>query len=101
MNANHVRHFCHLSVVIATFAVAKPCHGDTPAFEFGGYSLGAHSSFTGTRGWQFFFGGQNSILITQLGVFDQNGNGLVNAHEIGLWRDIGSASGTLLASATV
>jgi hypothetical protein len=62
------------------------------------------SSFTGSRGWRFGrlgVGNTNDILITQLGVFDSGGDGLINPHQIGLWRRDDNLSGTLLVSATV
>lgn len=37
------------------------------------------------------------FFVTQLGVFDAAADGLVNAHQVGLWR----TDGTLLTSATV
>jgi hypothetical protein len=37
------------------------------------------------------------MAITQLGVFDADGNGLVNPHAVGLWAD----DGTLLGSTTI
>jgi hypothetical protein len=73
---------------------------DTPALILGDVWSTQPSSFTGTKGWQFGIGPlglTNTIAITQLGVFDEGGDGLVNSHQIGLWRN----NGTLLASATV
>src|SRR5439155_1220605 len=87
----------------ATFLLVIAIHADTPAFTLGSVSINPPSSFTGNRGWQFERAGSpNDILITQLGVFDSGGDGLINPHEVGLWR-IGddNISSTLLASATV
>jgi len=39
----------------------------------------------------------NDIYITHLGMFDKDGDGLVNTHSVGLWSD----SGTLLSSAVL
>ena len=81
--------------------LATPARADTPAFVLGSVLNNAPSTFIGTKGWQFGGGGIDSdILITQLGVFDSGGDGLVNSHQVGLWRD-GNVSGSLLASATV
>ena len=77
---------------------------DTPALVFANQFGNPPSSFTGTRGWEFVHHGgtTNDLLITQLGVFDSGGDGLVNAHAVGLWReDPGHLTGTLLASAIV
>jgi hypothetical protein len=80
-------------------------YNDVPAFYGGAASPTPPPSFAGTRGWGFslvdlsFTGtnANNQFLITQLGVFDDGGDGLVNTHQIGLWR----ADGTLLRAATV
>lgn len=78
--------------------LVPPAKADTPAFAFAGSSTEPPPSFTGTRGWSFFnYRPEGAILITQLGVFDAGGDGLVNSHAIGLW----ALDGTLLASATV
>lgn len=37
------------------------------------------------------------MIVTQLGVYDHNGDGLISSHQVGLW----DSSGTLLASGTV
>lgn len=76
---------------------------DTPAFALAGVGDYPPSSFTGTRGWEFSRAGNNqNIYITQLGVFDSGGDGLSNAHEVGLWiRGSYPYDGVLLASAVV
>ncbi len=48
-----------------------------------------------TLGWSFTT--SESILVTQLGVFDSNQNGLNEAHEIAIWDELG----TLVASVTI
>lgn len=48
-----------------------------------------------TRGWAFST--DRAINITSLGWFDYEDNGLVNAHEVGIW----DANGNLLLSGTV
>jgi hypothetical protein len=45
----------------------------------------------------FAFGVASSLVISGLGLFDVGADGLINAHEVGLW----TSSGTLLASAMV
>ncbi len=73
---------------------------DTPAFSSGGYTTNQPPSFTGTKGWAFSQGSifhSDDIWVTQLGVFDANGDGLANSHAVGIW----TANGTLLASTTI
>ena len=44
-------------------------------------SLGADTVF----GWTFQVPGESSILVTHVGVYDHNGDGLASAHDIGIW----------------
>jgi hypothetical protein len=65
----------------------------TPALSFtGAANFGAPE---GTFGWSFTL--SNTITVTELGYFDFGGNGLSDAHDVGIW----TSSGTLLVSATV
>ena len=54
-----------------------------------------------TQGWMF--GVSSSILVTDLGVFDDGSDGLGEAHDVGLWACSSAActSGSLLVNATV
>ena len=71
---------------------------DTPAFTSGGSVATQPPSFTGTKGWAFLnYSLINYMAVTQLGVFDYGGDGLVNSHAVGIW----AANGTLLASTTI
>ncbi len=63
--------------------------------SFSGESLG-NASVVGTQGFQFTVGSE-SVLLTQLGHWDHNLDGLNVSHEVGIWED----NGTLVASATV
>jgi Bacterial TSP3 repeat len=47
-----------------------------------------------TLGWEFSLDGP--MVLTDLGIFDLGGDGLVESHQVGLW----DASGTLVASTT-
>jgi len=49
--------------------------------QFGGYS--SSSSVSETIGWHFQV--NTNIVVTQLGLWDQGGNGLNFPHRIGLW----------------
>jgi hypothetical protein len=48
-----------------------------------------------TLGWQFTV--NSNINVTDLGVFDDSQNGLVDSHAVGIW----NSTGTLLVSTTV
>ena len=48
-----------------------------------------------TLGWTFTVDG--TIVVSQLGLFDSRQNGLVEAHDIGIWDEVG----TLVATATI
>ena len=84
-----------------TLLIGRTAWADTPAFSSGGYRTNESPSFTGTRGWAFLNNSSRSssnyLAVTQLGVFDDGGDGLANAHAIGIW----AADGTLLASTTI
>src|SRR5262245_26670035 len=78
--------------------LAMSVHADTPAFTSGGATPEPPPSFTGTRGWTFYVSSPaTGISITQLGVFDFVGDGLINSHQIGLW----TTDGALLASVLI
>ena len=77
---------------------------DTPGFTLGYFTTNQPPSFTGTKGWVFGNSGPSDYLaITQLGVFDNGGDGLVNSHQAGLWVFDGTLGTpvTLLASVTI
>ncbi len=94
----------HFLVTAANLLFIASTHADTPAFVFANTFGNPPSSFTGTRGWEFgrWNTQTNDLLVTQLGVFDSGGDGLVNSHPVGLWRENpGGLTGTFLASAVV
>jgi hypothetical protein len=104
MRVNKLTKLVCRSLVIGGLTLpATALIADTPAFVLGEVLSSQPASFTGTRGWQFERGGDSyDIFVTQLGVFDSGGDGLVNSHQVGLWRnDPDNRTGTLLASATV
>ncbi len=84
-----------------TLLISPAAWADTPAFISGGSRTNQPPSFTGTKGGAYLnfssLSSGNYIAVTQLGVFDQGGDGLVNAHAVGIW----AADGTLLASTTI
>ena len=81
-------------VFVAVGWIVLPAQGDTSFFSSGGFFPNQPPIFMGSRGLEF---GNGHFAITQLGVFDSGGDGLVNPHQIGLWRN----DGTLLASTIV
>ena len=85
-----------LFAITAIASLVTAAQADTPAFTLGSVVQTQPTAFEGTRGWGFH-PGLTTFAITQLGVFDDGGDGLVNSHQIGLW----SPEGTLLASATI
>ena len=91
---------CLLALAIACL-MTPAVWADTPAFTSGGYAINPPPSFTGTKGWVFGNSGPSDYMaITQLGVFDNGGDGLVNSHQVGLWGVDGTVP-TLLASVTI
>jgi hypothetical protein len=101
MNAHFwIERCCLIAITAATF-IPSSTHADTPAFVLGTFLTNQPPSFTGTRGLIFSLNNPN-VAVSQLGVFDNGGDGLENSHQVGLWRlDPATLQGTLLASATV
>ena len=67
-----------------------------PALTFSGELL-SPAALTSTRGYVFNVTVVEGVAATHLSVYDDGGNGLAEAHPVGLW----NTSGVLLASATV
>ena len=85
--------------LLATAFLIECAAADTPVFSSYVANTDPPSrSFTGTRGWAFVNTGNDSIVITALGVFDEGGDGLANSHEVGVWTYFGDR---LLAAASV
>jgi hypothetical protein len=82
-----------IGFVAATQLCAPIAHGQTPALSFTGGGL--FGATTGTFGWSFTL--SSTITVTDLGYFDFGGNGLNEAHDVGIW----NSAGTLMVSATV
>ena len=98
MNLNSPIKFLSLWATSTILWLATSIYADTPAFPWTGAYAVVPESFTGSRGWYLYHVGTNAMIaITQLGVFDSGGDGLVNSHQVGLWKP----DGTLLASVTV
>lgn len=82
--------------VCAVLALAASVASAVPVVSFtGGISTTAFPDRT--LGYQFTTGG-SGLLVTSLGYWDEGGDGLSEAHQIGIWSNDGSA---LLASATI
>ena len=92
----------HLARALRLTAIAAVCALSLPGQLFAGPVI----SFTGTTGETlgnppftlgFEFTADTDLLVSALGVFDEDLNGLVNNFSVGLW----NAGGVLLASANV
>jgi hypothetical protein len=80
--------------VIALAAFALPMRAvPVAAFDFTNPQLGSTSPIT----LGFDFTVHSALLVTHLGIFDQNANGLGASHQVGLWTNTGS----LLAQVTI
>ncbi len=88
-------------ILSLTGLIGATTWADTPGFISGGYVTNQPLSITGSKGWSFFNSSTsnsgNYMAVTQLGVFDQGGDGLANSHAVGIW----AVDGTLLASTTI
>ena len=83
-----------LILLIGFVAAMQPAvHAQTPALSVSGG--GFFGATTGTYGWSFTL--SSTITVTDLGYFDFGGNGLNDAHDVGIW----TSTGTLMVSATV
>jgi hypothetical protein len=97
LRATRLALFCGF---VLTLSPAVALASSVPAFTFTS-TTDLDGGDRRTLGWKF--GVSSSILVTDLGVFDDGSNGLGEAHDVGLW-SCNSAlctSGTLLAVATV
>lgn len=85
--------FISMVIVVSICSSVHVARADL-ALDFTG---GGPNTFTtsATVGWQF--SASSPLNVTALGFWDQGSNGLVNAHDVGIW----NSSGTLLASTTI
>lgn len=81
---------CTLAVMLAT------AHAAQPAVTFTGTAGSFLDGNTRMIGWQFNL--PQAVEVTSLGWFDLGGDGLAQAHEVGIWN---SATQTLVASVVV
>lgn len=103
MNIKGYRHFpLSASLSLAVLLIAMCVFQDNaraqelPALTFQGEG-GNGTSIDSTRGYAFDVSASGGVFVTGLTVYDQGGNGLAEAHQVGLW----NSSGLLLASVTV
>ncbi|MGH8094837.1 MAG: VPDSG-CTERM sorting domain-containing protein [Chthoniobacterales bacterium] len=90
--------------VCLLFAAASLSHVNANSLGLTGFSGGVSTTAADryggnadlTIGWSFTVGSQG-ITLTDLGFFDQGGDGLNTAHNVGIW----DSGGSLLASLTV
>jgi hypothetical protein len=83
------------ALLVGTLAISAPAQA-LSALSFSGNNISVTGT-TSTRGFAFNVLDPNGINVTDLSIYDENGNGLSQAHDIGLW----NSAGMLLASATV
>jgi hypothetical protein len=87
-----------VALVLLAVSAATPMAraGAIPLLDItGGQASPVTEGGNATEG--FAFDVLSSTVISGLGIFDVGSNGLINAHQVGLW----TSTGTLLASATV
>src|SRR4051812_30364315 len=90
---------CALTALSA-LALSAPAFA-APVLAINLDNTGAASGSSDTMiGWRFSTA--SPITVSQLGFWDQNGNGLVNEHQVGIWTTSGSgAEAAALVSTTV
>lgn len=92
-----------LALILSALLAQSKSLAETSAFSLQGVSQPSSPVPQGMYGWEF---SPVENQITQLGVFDVDGDGLANAHQIGLWYNydyLGEPSRppTFLASVTI
>ena len=80
---------------LATLLISNPHEASASAYEFDTAAISTDDSSTYTLGIRFTT--NSDLLITQFGYFDNLGDGLNQAHDVGIF----NSAGSLLASATV
>ncbi len=84
-----------LRTILLLFVTAAWLSAGTIAFAFTQAPDTFPSGLLSTRGFEFTV--DAPLLVTHLGFWDANGDGLANAHEVGIW----SSSSILLGSITI
>lgn len=84
---------CLLQVILLSSFMANA--QAMPAILIPETTGGSATSYDSTRGWRFTT--NQAILVTDLGVFDSNLDGLSETHDVGIF----DSTGTLLVSVTV
>ena len=74
--------------------LALPSQAQTMALDFTGGGAN-FASGNNTLGWEFAL--SSSVTVTDLGIYDEGDDGLVESHKIALW----TTGGTLLTSTTI
>lgn len=91
-----IRTTAHYTLAITILLALAPfVSADTPALSFSSYgSYSTASSYT--KGWEFTT--STLLTVTALGVYDFGGDGLEEAHDVGIWR---TSDQQLITSLTV
>jgi len=83
-------------LLVATVGAHRSAQAD-PVLDFTGGNTSTTTSDS-VRGWRFSL--NDSIRIDGLGIWDEDADGLVDSHDVGLWQDSGAMI-TQLVSTTV
>ena len=81
-------------VLLTLFLISAHAWAQQPALSFSGG--GVWNWPAATIGWEFSI--PSPVTVTALGVWDENGDGLSDTHQVGIWT---SPGGTLVVSTTV
>ena len=74
--------FLLLSLILPGGVIADPV---SSALSISGTNLGFNDGRSRMIGWQFTVG-NSAIAVTELGFHDFGGDGLLESHEVGIWR---------------
>jgi len=88
-------------LLLAASCALSPAFAGTIAVTANGPAFAWTGSFASvnqqsTAGWSFHVG-PSPLTVTDVGIFDQGGDGLIDSHELGIWTSLGS----LLVDVTV
>src|SRR5205085_1953223 len=87
-----------VATAVVCFSLFVPYADANSMITDPGQGIVATSGADQTVGFQFTDGGPN-LEVTALGVWDQNGDGLLNSHFVGIWDINGNLLGQVLVAA--
>lgn len=86
----------HIAIALTVGTLTSTAFGQIAAIDWTSHSVNSTGA-TSTRGYSFNVTNAGGINVTHLSIFDQDANGLAEAHDVGIW----DSSGNLLASTTI